>query len=1100
MDRRVPVLKDKLLTYHSQGRTRKLVLGSQAWKSWLVRASIFRVEYNNCSFILRKERPGNQRGNGYWRAYYSLNSVQKRIYIGPSKALTLERLNEIAAHFSRLVQREPDQKTENNRHISFERHVQPKKQINAANMQITASVGPRQQNRLLRWKMSLPVLHRDVIRRKRLQPLLHQITQYPLALVCAPAGYGKTTMLASWATELGAKGANRNGITASELEFSRSLQAPFSIAWLTLDNDDNDPLTFWRYVLASLKIGAFIETDSIQPLFAKGVNQSALICLINILGEIQKDTVLILDNYQAIHSSAIHEALLFLIEHQPPRFHLVFVTRSTPPFALARWRAYHQVLEIGIPHLQFTLEETSLFLNGLRDLALSAAEIQALQGESEGWIVGLQLLAQGIYQSGALTSENEAEILSHIFAYLQEELLASLARPVLTFVLHTSILDRLTAPLCDILVEEHNAHEILHSSDRCNLFLFLLDTSRQEYRYQSLFAKAIRFHIQHTMPELLPLLHLKASFWYEEHGMLKEAIEHAWAASKEERVAALLMRYAESTEPWTFAELASLRRWLGSLSSDMIEKHLLLSLLQLWVLRGNFFTIPHKSAELETLVEDTKAAKQLLARLKLEEIPPHLHGISMFLQAMKLYPQGDFKGVRKKLLQALDFLPHTYMTLRYLAAYRLLDRYVLNGNLALIERAQQTLVTIRQTADNRTDQLQAMSALGEIYRMRGQLHQAHGFCAHALQQDGQHSSPGHIPCLFLLTQSTIELEWNDLEGAQDKLGYIMEYIQHSRNIELHGRLCWLLFELKLAQDDTTGALAILDEIESFYPDRLPLLSNGHYLTIRRSMVEAHRTQLLLMQGDLERANQWRYSYTLHPEAPFVLRFMIYTTLAQVALANQEPALALQALSELLRIEAQIPDLSWLLHLYILQALALEAQGQHSQASLCIEHTLALGQAEGYIRTFLKTSTLFAPLLDSLLHRLLDRLSLEENRPPITLPLPAPAYIHTLLAENKHYLTISTLLQDQYTSETQVQKQVLQPTQPQVGAPALSMSRRENDVLALLARGFSDKEIARELTLAPSTVNAHLKRIYSKLQVHSRAQAIYQARLLRLFDL
>ena len=423
---------------------------------------------------------------------------------------------------------------------------------------------------LLTTKLYVPPLRANLVPRPRLIERLDEGIDRKFTLVSAPAGFGKTTLLSEWVDRIRAgKGA---------------VPAPQGIAWLSLEEEDNDPARFLTYFLAALQqtdpgIGetAQLMLQAPQP----PPPQTLLTSLINDLAAVPVPCILVLDDYHLVQTMPIHQQLAFLLEHLPPQAHLVIATREDPPLPLARLRARDQIVDIRQADLTFTKEETADFLRRVMGLELSSADIATLNRRTEGWIAGLQLAALSMRNSDDLQGFVASFAGSHryILDYLVEEVFRQQSPDLQDFLLQTSILERLSAPLCDAITGRGDAQQVLAGLDQANLFILSLDESRQWYRYHRLFRDLLR--TQRTDLDLAPL-HQKAARWYAQHEFLDEAMDHALAAEDWDEAGRLL--WPAGGQAIASGRLATAGRWFDAMPEDRIQKSARLATLQGWVL------------------------------------------------------------------------------------------------------------------------------------------------------------------------------------------------------------------------------------------------------------------------------------------------------------------------------------------------------------------------------------------------------------------------------------------------------------------------------------------------------------------------------------
>ncbi|HWS84597.1 MAG TPA: AAA family ATPase, partial [Ktedonobacteraceae bacterium] len=391
------------------------------------------------------------------------------------------------------------------------------------------------QNQLLATKFYIPTTSWTLISRSRLHSLLDKGLKHPFALVSAPAGFGKTTLLATWAQSLPA-----NQICP---------------CWVSLDEEDNEPHLFWSYILTALQMHS---PERFQPLLIDLQSQpppplkSLLTALINLVAEGTDHFVLILDDYQVIREEQVHTTLAYLIEHLPAQLHLILSTRADPPLPLPLLRTHQQALEVRTDQLRCTAEEVKAFFREVMDIQMPEETIQQVTLRTEGWLVGLHLLGLSLRQSAnpaTLLQEVSGEQ-CYILDYLTEVVLGRQPQEVQTFLLSTSILEQLSASLCNAVMQQTNSQEMLRQLEQANLFVVSLDSKRQWYRYHALFAEALRYRLEQMQPDLVPSLHHRASLWYAEHDQITQAILYAFNAQEWQWAADLIERLPLLSFTW----------------------------------------------------------------------------------------------------------------------------------------------------------------------------------------------------------------------------------------------------------------------------------------------------------------------------------------------------------------------------------------------------------------------------------------------------------------------------------------------------------------------------------------------------------------------
>jgi LuxR family maltose regulon positive regulatory protein len=486
---------------------------------------------------------------------------------------------------------------------------------------------------ILTTKLYIPQARPNLVLRQRLIKRLNQGLKRALTLICAPAGFGKTTLLNEWHTALS------------------SGQAP-AVAWVSLDAGDNDPVRLFAYLIAALqtvesRLGeraqAMLQSPQTPPL------ESILTALINDVATISNTLMCVFDDYDVIRAQTIHDAMTFMLDHLPPQMHLVITSRADPPLPLARLRARGQLTEIRAADLRFTLDEAALLLNQVLGLSLSTQEVAALEDRTEGWVAGLQL--------AALSMQGQTDIPSFIKAftgedrfildYLVSEVLQRQPEPIRTFLLHTSILDRLSGSLCNAVTGQSTGQETLEGLEQANLFIFSLDSQRRWYRYHHLFADSLRHRLEQVHPEIAPTLHCRASLWYEQQGFVDEAIHHALAADDAERAACLIEQ--NGIAAIARGQARTVLRWLSALPDELVRARTQLCITQAAALT---FTYQLEAAEARLL----DAEQSIQMNLQEDQARAVLGQVAVMRAALARIP-GDLTRCVAYAHQALELLP-----------------------------------------------------------------------------------------------------------------------------------------------------------------------------------------------------------------------------------------------------------------------------------------------------------------------------------------------------------------------------------------------------------------------------------------------------------
>jgi len=597
---------------------------------------------------------------------------------------------------------------------------------------------------ILQTKLQAPPLRPSLVRRPGLTARLDSGLDGRLTLVCAPAGYGKTTLVAEW-------------LVAGE----------HRVAWLSLDENDNDPRRFLGYLLAALRQ---VQAEFGQA--AKGMLQSpqpppdevVLTALVNELAAVPRRTILVLDDFHVIHTPSINQQLSFLLDHQPPQMHLVVITREDPfGLPLSRLRARGQMVEIRQEDLRFSLGECADFLNQVMALNLSPPDIAALERRTEGWIAGLQLAAVSMQGRDDLPGFIRAFTGSSHFVldYLIEEVFERQPAEVQDFLLKTSILDRLSAALCDAVTEQKDSHKLLRTLDRSNLFVVPLDQSHTWYRYHHLFAELLRLRLRSSQGHSEGDLHRLASQWLASEGFLPEAIHHALSASEWQRAAELIGE--SSVMMLRRGELMTLLNWLKALPEEAVSDRPQLCRDYGWAL---------------TLTGQLVAADAYLQRAEGAALGDDaLLGTILVARAYNLRARGDNRQAIECARRAQSILSQTDTLSRGLVALTLGLAYWTDGDFQESERAFLDVDQAAQQSGNHYARMTALTYLGMIQAVYGRLHRAAELCRQVIQLGGQSPpvAPAHIELGALL------YEWNDMESAAEHVQIGIEHCQRTGN-------------------------------------------------------------------------------------------------------------------------------------------------------------------------------------------------------------------------------------------------------------------------------------------------------------------------------
>jgi LuxR family transcriptional regulator, maltose regulon positive regulatory protein len=890
---------------------------------------------------------------------------------------------------------------------------------------------------LLATKFYFPPGRQNLVSRSRLIERLQQGLQCPLTLVSAPAGYGKTTLMSEWRAGVG-----------------RSIPT----AWLSLDTNDDDPARFLTCLIGALETlepgrceAALALLQSPQP----PSGQSILTVLLNELGQSDEPFVLVLDDYHFVTAQPVHEALTFILEHQPPQMHLVLLTRTDPPLPLARLRVRNQLVDIRADHLRFTPDEIAVFLNQVMGLKLSADDIAAMEARTEGWIAGLQLAALSMQGCPDIHSFVSAFTGSHyyIMDYLAEEVLKLQPESVRSFLLETSILDRLCGPLCDAVVEVDKTQPVegqamLEALEHMNLFLMPLDDKRRWYRYHHLFADVLNRRLEHLFPHQLPELHRRASQWYELNGFIPEATHHALMAGDQRRVAQLVEQ--NGCTLIMRGEVVTLLKWIEAVESYS-QTHPWLAIQKAWALS--------LTGRLDQVEQTLQPAERLISSLEPTLEVRIMLGTIAAARAYSANMQGEARLAADFARQALEYLPDNDpfpQSLRSVATAALGDASWITGNVEEARLAYTEAVRIGQAADNIHMVIIANSNLAHILIELGRLHQAARIYSETLQMatrpDGQRSP---LADGIYVGLSRVSYEWNHLEVAAQYTHRCIALCRQWENYDLLVVGYVMLARLEHVQGNPDQAQEAMRAAEQ-------LASECRLSSRRSTWVETALARLWMAQGNLDRPSHLvrESGITIADDIPY-LREPEYLILLRVLLAQGDHDAALALSERLLRPTEATHRMGQVIEILVLQALALQGKKELAQALVALERALSLAQPEGYVRTFLDEGEPMAKLLyQAKSHRM------------------GIGYAAELLSA-----------MDEATGITQPPAQLL--IEP--------LSLRELEVLRLIEAGYSNQQIAAKLVISIPTVKRHISNIYAKLGVESRTQAISRGRELELFE-
>jgi LuxR family maltose regulon positive regulatory protein len=939
---------------------------------------------------------------------------------------------------------------------------------------------------ILATKLYIPRLRAPLVSRPHLIEQLDAGLDRKLTLVSAPAGFGKSTLLAHWASRFATNEPGSDSGCPAENNRHR-------LAWLSLDKSDNDPHRFLAHFISALQgIAAGTGERALSALHITNPPHIERLIggLINDIARIPDPFSLILDDFHLITDPQVHEALLFLLENQPRHMHLIISGRADPPWPMARLRSRGELSELRIDNLRFSADEVAAFMNDKMGLGLDADDVAALEARTEGWIAGLQMAAISMKGSDDVSGFIRAFTGSNRFIldYLMEEVLNQQPEPIQDFLLKTSVLERLTAPLCDFVLgsggwglgagdgaiqspaPNPQSQLILERLEAANLFIEPLDDQRGWYRYHQLFAELLQGRLEQSHPGETALLRGRASRWFEENGLFTEAVYYALAAGDVHRVENLVA--ANALAMIFHGELPTLVRWLDALPAQEVVHSPWLCLARAWtsLFTGRLDLVESCLEDIEKAMESVEdgGAAELLAG--------NVHLIRSYACAL----DGNLACTASAAMQALETLPEERLVVRGFAATLYASTIRWLGELSKAAVAYDQAIALNEAAGESNLMVDTYSDLATLLTLQGKLREsaeavetALALARRSLKRRGRllpAAGYAYIRKAILLS------EWNDLAAAQRYALRGYRLCRQWGQVDFMVRGGIELARVFQASGDETAALATIRAA-----GRVARALSGWYV----GRVKACEARLFLAQGGLALAVRSAREAESAIDHRFEFKNMaVYLTSARVLIAqerlwgNAERAGALAGdPAELLERLGEASEKSgaagYLIEVFILQALLAWQRTDEAGALHLLERALSLAEPEGYLRVFADEGQ---PM-----ERLLRRAAAAGL---------APEYIYGLVelfaaAGEEPAKDVAATLRPATTGR------------PDMVPLADPLSDRELEVLRLLPTYLTSSEIADQLYIAPSTVRSHIKHIYSKLQVHGRAEAVQRAEELAL---
>jgi len=911
-------------------------------------------------------------------------------------------------------------------------------------------------DQLIRTKLHKSLTRQEFVSRPRLYEQITKGLRGPLTLITAPAGFGKTTLLASCIADHGVP-----------------------VAWLSLDKNDNHTGRFLTYLIAAIQeVDKTIGIEAVQRL---SVSQEALpetivTSIINDLDVAFGEIILVLDDYQFISNQAVHEAVTFLVENCPNRLHLIISTRSDPRLPLARFRARGQSVELRAADLRFTEPEAAQFLNDVMGLHLDASSVAMLSERTEGWIAGLQMAALSMRDRKDISSfiKGFSGTNRYILDYLLEEVLANQSSEVQRFLLYTSILERMTAPLCDVILVNdeasqtesgdqlassdplslHQSTSILEYLERSNLFLEPLDDERIWYRYHHLFADLLRSQLQKSLTEQgVTRLHLRAAAWFKQNNLTLEAIHHASMASDDEMVERLIEQ--NYLEMMNSGEMSWVRFWMGKLSKEVVTRRPWLCLYE--AMNRSWFG---QLEEANLLLDEAEK------RIREDVSAPGAHsmlGYHAYVKSRVIAMQGDTHRAIELCRVACENVPEGNLGLQIDFSITLGYEYFLYGDFVSAQKTLREMIQLGLNIRAFNNPVAGYAILARMQAYQGRLHGAYDLLQKAahLIHDARGQYLG-VNGLIEVETAALKCEWNDLEAALAHIKRGLDFLPMWGKADDFVLANITLARIQLAQGNLAEAAGAIEKASQ-------LVQTSGVFSEARNEVEAAQVQLWLVQGDWQAINRWVVATKNRIGSSDPFRYedeLIHITQARAFIKQNKLDEATHVLSCLEESARSAGRQGRLIEITILKALVMHRMGQKTQADNALTESLNLAEPEGYLRIFLDEGQ----SMQMLLAQWLARCSANHLRDYVIRVLSQfDAESHMTPAAQGEVFQASNLVEP--------------------------LSPRELEVLHLMAVGRTNQAIAQQLIVAPGTVKAHAASIYRKLDVTNRTEAVARARQL-----
>jgi LuxR family maltose regulon positive regulatory protein len=878
---------------------------------------------------------------------------------------------------------------------------------------------------LLKTKFHIPPLRPGVIHRSHLIKTLTDWNKSKLTLICAPAGYGKTTLATEWA-----------------------LNHQEKVAWLSLAKDDNDPTLFWSYFIAALEVvvpgfGSGLKTVLRTPQhFSIDVFLSGLI---NEIFYLDAPITLILDDYHLIETKPIHTALFSLISRMPNQMKMVISTRSDPPFSLGRLRSARDLLEIRIDDVRFGWKETNQLFKREFSTKLTEDELMFLYDKTEGWVAGLHLAVLSLKNHSekqnffsSFTGDDR-----YIADYLVEEVLAHQPDHIEDFLLQTSILERLSGPLCDLVLNTNSSQEILDYLDENNMFLVGLDNNRRWYRYHHLFADLLRRRLLLKKPEHIPSLHKTASTWFQQHGYIHEAVHHAFLANDDDSAARLAQ--SKILDLITRGEFDTIRTWIEKFPPAVILANPWLGVADLWqkVFSGELHDVSSKIEKLLTSIHEDNPERD------------HIFGHTFSVQACLYSLLGDQSKALELSQKALDQLPEndyfargfSYLTLGLALRWK--------GDFESAVKAYSAAQQVSLKSEDSFVYVYSSCFKGYALVLMGNLHGGYREFKAVIQhytpeRGSRHWTPPVLGLAYSFLSGVL-LRWCNFEEALENARKGLDLSKSWGNMQAIQDGYFFYIQALAAWGDIDNVKEAIEQARSSAEALSPF---------QQLDVFYQEGQLYLEEGNLDKAAALIEKIKIQPDDEIgYIYLQTYQVLAKFLRLKKERESAAQLLSRLLRIAKESGVKSKEMEIHIEQALLYWDIKDKPQALRSIELALSIAEAEKNLYPFLMEGQNLIDLLE-------------------------------VAATKKISIEIIGDILHAFRARIDIIKRSDLEQHP-------ALTRREKQVLDLLAAGQTSTQVAEELFISVGTARTHIKNIYQKLNVHNRVEAVNKAKDLSL---